>query len=575
MPNTYIFGPVNISSYWHHGFYIFANSISNILKENNINNTIIDKIPDNLDKNDVILMFQPYFKFFKEEINAKIIFINSEAINIRSRIIDEISKNNIKMIWEYTLKNIEILKTKTNKEIHFIPPLYNIFAEQHFNKQNCEKDIDFLFYGGMNNRREFIINKLKEKYNVVVHKSTRYQNLYNLLYRTKIVIILFYYPNNSPIDFYRLSFPISNKIFVIHEDIQEEEKENKIKFNKIIFSKYDEFIDTCEKYINLSQSERDEIANETYKWFKMNHSLEKYIPIQSITNLLNNDESIKIENNNIHDTKIYIYCPPTVERYWQYYFYLFANSLSNILTKNNINNEITNKIPQNINSSTIIITSNIYYRHFSKSNAKIIYINEQFINNDQKIIGTLMRKNIIMVWDFCQKNIDQINKEKYICPLLYNQFLEDHYIKNNHKKTTDFLIFGSYSERRKEIILKLKEKYTAELYITNNFQRLHDKLNKTKIVIIIMKNVQDQSIDFSRISLLLSNKIFFIHEDINDNDYNKIIYSKYENIIECCEKYIKINQEERDIISSENYEWFKKNFNQENYVPIQKIKSIL
>ena len=60
------------------------------------------------------------------------------------------------------------------------------------------------------------------------------------------------------------------------------EKENYKLFDKIIYSDYNNFVDTCIKYIKLNQIDRDNISNDIYNWLKKNHSLSKYLPIGDI-----------------------------------------------------------------------------------------------------------------------------------------------------------------------------------------------------------------------------------------------------------------------------------------------------
>jgi hypothetical protein len=72
---------------------------------------------------------------------------------------------------------------------------------------------------------------------------------------------------------------ISNKIFFIHETALTEPNHN---FDKIIFSDYDKLLETCEKYLKISQEERDKIAENQYQWWKTKHSMEKYLPLDKI-----------------------------------------------------------------------------------------------------------------------------------------------------------------------------------------------------------------------------------------------------------------------------------------------------
>ena len=54
--------------------------------------------------------------------------------------------------------------------------------------------------------------------------------------------------------------------------------------NKLIFSKYDNFVDTCVHYLSKTQEERDIIANDIYQWWKQNNNMDKYIPTKDVIN---------------------------------------------------------------------------------------------------------------------------------------------------------------------------------------------------------------------------------------------------------------------------------------------------
>ena len=57
------------------------------------------------------------------------------------------------------------------------------------------------------------------------------------------------------VDYYRINLLLSNKAFIIHESLSDVEKENYKLFDKIIYSDYNNFVDTCKKYIKLNQKE--------------------------------------------------------------------------------------------------------------------------------------------------------------------------------------------------------------------------------------------------------------------------------------------------------------------------------
>ena len=287
----------DINNSWEMPFNFIGNAISNILTTHKINHTIINtvnKIRDLNDKilneNDLLLIFQPYFgdnrSFFLFEISCKIILINSESIYVRGYIKDDITNENIVEIWDYTNKNIDILK-QIKSNIHYIPITYHSSFETNYNnilskkQMSFIKNIDFLIYGSINDRRQKIISELKTLgYNVITLETLDIGELIETIERTKIVIAIRYYSMDLSIDYYRLYLLISNKVFVIHET--PEDKFLDKDFDKLIFSDYDNFIADCVKYINMSQESRNQIANSQYNWWKKKHPFKNKIPLDTL-----------------------------------------------------------------------------------------------------------------------------------------------------------------------------------------------------------------------------------------------------------------------------------------------------
>ena len=263
---------------------MFMKSIICTLKEKNIDIEIISD-SGKITKGDTVIFF--IFDDVKsiENINAKFIGINTEGFF--SKIIDpphhvriENKIKNIKtsQIWDYTWKNIE---SNLFKNHIYVPPGYSKIYEDEF---EIEKDLDIVFYGSMNNRRSKILDKISrvikpKKLSII---ETTQHNHIKMIKRAKIVIDIHYYDDDKPIDYYRISPLLSNKVFVIHEDVQKEDKKSeayKHLSKSIIFSSYDDFANVCKKWIDVSQEERDNVSEKTYKIFKNEFGLEKFIKV--------------------------------------------------------------------------------------------------------------------------------------------------------------------------------------------------------------------------------------------------------------------------------------------------------
>ena len=232
-----------------------------------------------------------------EKYNSKKIIINTEYyenFNILKYFNFLNNKPNFYLL-EYNILNINYIKnTNKNIDYHFIPLCYNSFLEDYYNsrivkKNYNEKDIDILFFGSINKRREKILNSLRRKYKLCKYKKYGDKSnteLCNLIERSKIVLNIMYYDNNIIFDYYRNSFILStrtllitekciSKDFIIEDGLLELE-------NNSINIEYDQIIETVDKYLtNTSEEEYNKLIDNQYNAFK------KYKMEDKITNFSN------------------------------------------------------------------------------------------------------------------------------------------------------------------------------------------------------------------------------------------------------------------------------------------------
>jgi hypothetical protein len=227
-----------------------------------------------------------------KNIENKIILINTEYYNNCNviNILNEINNYNLNIyIFEYNILNIEYYKKNLlNLKYYFIPLVYNCFLENYYNLNITKidyinKDIDILFIGSINDRRNNILNNLKIKYNVhIINGYSGFEenkNICKFIERSKIVLNILYYNNNIIFDYYRNSFLLSNKVLLISEKYisynYEIEEELKDLNNILIMTEYDNLINIIDKYINITEDEYLNIVNNQYYNFKK-YNMEKY-----------------------------------------------------------------------------------------------------------------------------------------------------------------------------------------------------------------------------------------------------------------------------------------------------------
>lgn len=161
-------------------------SLQNEFKNDSSNTVLVLDIANTSKKYDV--------NYFKQKYpNSKIIAFNQEPLlatqhNFMHKKFYKFLKE-ADEIWDYDEYNVNVIKTiNKNTKLHILKPYKN------WDKYKpVKKDIDILFYGWVNEHREKLLNKLKEKYNVVILTNTFGDNLDSYILRSKILLNIHYY----------------------------------------------------------------------------------------------------------------------------------------------------------------------------------------------------------------------------------------------------------------------------------------------------------------------------------------------------------------------------------------------
>jgi hypothetical protein len=283
-------------------------------------------------------------------------------------------------------------------------------------------------------------------------------------------------------------------------------------------------------------------------------------------------------------------------------FDLYINSIykifkSNIFfTSKNCDVSIINNISLYDSESTFLLLflNDIHLIYNIDTNkTKIIFINADYIlnysHNDYTLVYNyinLINLENTYIWEYNILNIAFYNKnfqnnKVHFIPLLYNDYLENVYIKNklnicHNDKPIDVLFLGNISPRREKLLNEINKK--CKLIIMENNQNIDEYINiieKSKIVLNIYSKEINMPFDYYRFSLLYSNKVFVITEkishtnmDIEKNllELNELIINvDYDNIVNEIENYLNKTDEEIKIIKEKTYETFKK-YDMNNYI---------
>lgn len=165
-------------------------------------------------------------------------------------------------VWDYSLQNIERLK-EYGIEAKHCPIGYHPCLEKI--QDNPSKDIDVLFYGSVNQRREKIYRDLAEAGVKVQWAFNFYgKERDDLIARSRIVLNMHYY-EDAPFEIVRCSYLFSNKIPVVSEMGSDWTSEYPF-MGGVYFSPYDDLVGNCIKMIR-SQDMRDGFAEKGYDLF--------------------------------------------------------------------------------------------------------------------------------------------------------------------------------------------------------------------------------------------------------------------------------------------------------------------
>ncbi len=207
--------------------------------------------------------------------------------------------------WDYSPHNIKQLNIAGIQNIEYVPLGYtpNLEVIEAINEDN--KDIDVLFYGLINERRQSILNALIES-GLNVHYTKQgevlsYEERNKLIARAKIVLNIGYYEDTQVFEIARVSFLMANKVFVLNECRDNVLMDDAIR-NNLAFASIKDLVAAAQDYIQSPQK-RQEIANKSYQTLKnydmttsIAQALQKYIEL--------NKNKEKITSNAVNVTNV-------------------------------------------------------------------------------------------------------------------------------------------------------------------------------------------------------------------------------------------------------------------------------
>jgi tetratricopeptide (TPR) repeat protein len=167
-------------------------------------------------------------------------------------------------IWDYSKANIQELKRLGIDNVQFLPLGY--VSQITRIESTASGDIDVLFYGYINERRQKIIDELKyHDLNVYTAFNIYGNQRDNLISRSKIVLNIHYY-DAKIFEIARVFYLLANRKFVVSEIGSDADAENPFRTG-VAFADYDSLVRTCLYYLHHPE-ERNRIAEAGFEIMK-------------------------------------------------------------------------------------------------------------------------------------------------------------------------------------------------------------------------------------------------------------------------------------------------------------------
>ncbi|MDR1323076.1 MAG: hypothetical protein LBK68_01425 [Candidatus Margulisbacteria bacterium] len=176
-------------------------------------------------------------------------------------------------LWDYSENNVEFLRTE-HIPAKLLPLGYHEKLEL-LTPPDKNKDIDVLFYGGLNERRIKVLEQLQSrgvKVQVLSYDQSAFSGKRDeYIARTKIVLNIHYYETKI-FEAARISYLLNNKVLVITE----QSADNPYTAVDLISVPYEQLVDECLRRL-ADWDNSQKIAQLNYQQFKENYAMTKLL----------------------------------------------------------------------------------------------------------------------------------------------------------------------------------------------------------------------------------------------------------------------------------------------------------
>lgn len=170
-------------------------------------------------------------------------------------------------VWDYSTTNIQTLQEFGISGIQHLPIGYHPTLSSIPPSTAEAQDIDILFYGSLNQRRESVIHSLRQQgLRVEVLFGVYGAERDEIIRRSKIVLNIHNY-QSKVFEIVRVSYLLANQKFVISECGTQDMDTDHFKAG-LVFADYEHLVETCIHWLGRSDAERNAIALKGFDLIK-------------------------------------------------------------------------------------------------------------------------------------------------------------------------------------------------------------------------------------------------------------------------------------------------------------------
>jgi SAM-dependent methyltransferase len=220
------------------------------------------------------------------------------------------------IVWDYSKRNIENFKKMGCNNLFYHVPIGYV-PELTCIVPVSPQDIDVLFYGSMNARREKIVEELKKRGLTVITLFGVYGKERDaVIARAKVIINIHFY-DSSIFEIVRISYLLANRKAVVAECNEDTEIADDLK-TAVALAPYDKLVETCVELVN-NDEKRQLLEKNGFESFSLRNEVNILRDVITEKNLVKNESQQLPTIINLGSGKLFQpdWLNIDINQYWQ------------------------------------------------------------------------------------------------------------------------------------------------------------------------------------------------------------------------------------------------------------------